>query len=80
MDSLLFEPEPAILSPLTNRPLSLSVSTEVRDKEERDSLDVQMVHSEIDVEGHNERGPKRTQSPYVQQSTIDFGCLSWPSR
>ncbi|KAF1956997.1 GTP cyclohydrolase I [Byssothecium circinans] len=46
----------------------------------------QMIHSEIDVEGCNERSPmtplatSRVQSPYVQHPTIDFDGLSWPSR
>ena len=46
-----------------------------------------MVHSESDVEGHNEcsltRTPlatSRAQSTYIQHPMIDFDGLSWPSR
>ncbi|KAF2871284.1 GTP cyclohydrolase I [Massariosphaeria phaeospora] len=121
-----FKPKPAIPSHLTNGPSPLSVSAEVRDRKERDSLfaaiqisnrgrqvvnfdgpngthlnksssanmdgresqeENDIVHNEIDVEGHTgddyagtPLATSRAQSPYTQHPTIDFDGLSWPSR
>ncbi|TVY86714.1 GTP cyclohydrolase [Lachnellula willkommii] len=70
MGSPPFRPEAEIPSHLTEEPSPLGVSTEARDKKERDSVHAQIQNShggrhvvdfdEIDVEGYNEGGPTRT--------------------
>jgi GTP cyclohydrolase I len=74
MDSLPFKPKPAVPSHLTNEPLPLSVSTEARDKKERDSLYAQIQNSNqgrqlVSFDGPNEYFPKSSTSAKMDGSS-----------
>ncbi|KAE9371777.1 GTP cyclohydrolase I [Stipitochalara longipes BDJ] len=73
MDSLPIRPKPTILSDLTDRPSPLGVSTEARDKKERDSLYEQIQNSNrglqvVNFDDPNEYFPQSSTSANMDGS------------